>query len=295
MSMYVDAVNPRRRHRLLGGWQTPSVPEHEAGASGSSRLARSEAPMAPQWEAAPRIAEASTLEDPYGSVVASYTPPRDVLEPTHTETDRHTQRDTPGVEEGEAPSRVARSAAAAPVPVPELEPQPAAPPKPSVESRGKPKSEPASLRPPVEAAPRVTPSAPAKMTVPAMSDITVEGDKDDALHDGMFEACRARISDAVLEMQFKLLKDSKYALSYKDKDKSLAVRTFVQKRKAMGFPAKEAFELQTDAAYLSRSIWVASLLCHSLCASRCPSVALCASLCLSVLHLHARGQVRAEL
>ena len=155
--------------------------------------------------------------------------------------------------------------------------------------------EPASLRPPVEAAPRVTTSAPAKMTVPAMSDITVEGNKDDALHDGMFEACRVRISDAVLEMQFKLLKDSKYALSYKDKDKSLAVRTFVQKRKAMGFPAKEAFELQTDAAYLSRSIWVASLLCLSLCASLCPSVALCASLCLSVLHLHARGQVRAEL
>ena len=82
-----------------------------------------------------------------------------------------------------------------------------------------------------------------------MADITVEGRKEDALHDGMFEACRTRISESVLAKDFKILKDSKYAITYKDKDKSLAIRTFVQKRKAMGFPAKEAFEMQTDPAY----------------------------------------------
>ena len=100
-----------------------------------------------------------------------------------------------------------------------------------------------------EAVAQKTTSAPAKVPVPAMSDITVEGQKDEPLHEGMFQACRTRISDAVIEKDFKLLKDSKYALTYKDKDKSLAIRTFVQKRKAMGFPAKEAFEMQTDPAY----------------------------------------------
>jgi hypothetical protein len=111
------------------------------------------------------------------------------------------------------------------------------------------KSEGSAIKQPPPEAVKKTTSAPVAMPVPVMSDITVEGRKDDALHDGMFEACRRRVSDATLEQDFKLLKDSKYALSYKDKDKSLAIRTFVQKRKALGFPAKEAFALQTDPEY----------------------------------------------
>ena len=118
----MDAVNSRRHHQLLlGGWQTPSVPQHLATPSGLTRLARPEAGMAPQWEPMWRIAQASTLEDPYGCFVAAYTSSGEALEAR--------------VEEGEAPSRVACSAATSPVPLPELEPHPGAPPNSSLELR----------------------------------------------------------------------------------------------------------------------------------------------------------------
>jgi hypothetical protein len=250
MSMYVDAVEPRRRrHR-----QDLSMPERQ---SGLRRVVREEAAETPLRETRPRVTEAEAPargspgavndDDPYASLVAAYTPSRGVPAPT--------------VEEGEAPSWADQHAGAPelepepePEPEPELEPQPQPEPGPELEPElaPEPAPEPAPTSQPrlhPKVASRVTKPTPKKMPVVAMSDITIEGSKDEALHDGMFEACRTRISDAVLEKEFKLLKESKYAFSYKDKDKSLAVRTFVQKRKPMGFPPKEAFEMQTDPAY----------------------------------------------
>jgi hypothetical protein len=246
MSMYVDkpVSRPDRKRYLIGGWSSPGpvvwtpsgqriVERVEDESAPSMRqlalpAVRSIVPVV-QLEAPPPLRPNESPPKPVGSgdgrrddgsphsVVAAHRPtPR---EPAAEEVRSDAEEANPPEEQAQEPARVA------------------APAKPSIQAK-----------PPVCA---TSPAAVMHSTVvvPSLLEIQREGPPDEPLTDAMFEACRARITAEVLAVDFKVIGDSKFTTTYKDKDKSLAIRTFVQIQKPIGFPARDAFELRSSAEY----------------------------------------------